>query len=95
VRGETRFGPSGVFGGHFIGEEAERWEEDELFGADEDSAIGYDLSAEARVDAAEIIRAALRAKACTHSALARAAKVSEHTLKAALADDPGCGQRRD
>jgi hypothetical protein len=78
-----------VTGIQFIGKEADRWEDDEQFGGDEDSTIGYDLSAEARIDAAEIIGAALRAKACTHSALARAAKVSEHTLKAALAGDQG------
>jgi plasmid maintenance system antidote protein VapI len=68
----------------FVGKEADRWEEDEQFGANEDSAIEYDLSADARADAAETLRSVLASKAATHTRLARAAKVSEHTVGAAL-----------
>jgi hypothetical protein len=77
----------------FIGKESDRWEDDEQFGANEDPVIRYDLAAEARSEAAEIIRAALRAKVCTHATLARASKVSEHTVKAALNGDAGVDNR--
>jgi hypothetical protein len=71
---------------HFIGKEADRWEEDEQFGADEDSLIEYDLSADARRQAAETIRRAL--EVCTHLELARAARVSKHTVRRAMGRDP-------
>jgi hypothetical protein len=77
----------------FIGKEADRWEEDARFGADEDPAIEHDLSAATRADAAGAIHAVLAAKACTHATLARAAKVSEHTIRAVLDGDPSVDGR--
>ncbi|MFZ2032091.1 MAG: hypothetical protein WAU68_17400 [Vitreimonas sp.] len=66
-----------------IGKEADRWEEDEDFGAEVDSVIQYGLSPEERLAATAIIREVLRFT--TQRELSRASKVSEHTLQAALA----------
>jgi hypothetical protein len=69
-----------------IGKEADRWEEDELFGADEDSVTKYGFSSEDRDKAIATIRQTL--ESCTHFQLARSAKVSEHTIAKALQNDP-------
>jgi hypothetical protein len=51
-----------VAGVGFIGKEADGGEDDEQFAGDEDSPIEYDLSAEARVEAAQTLRLALKRK---------------------------------
>lgn len=68
----------------YIGKEADRWEEDEEFGADQRSVVSYGVNEDAREAADTTIRAALVAKGCTHKKLTRAARVSEHTLQRVL-----------
>jgi hypothetical protein len=57
-----------------IGKEANEIEEDEAFGADDDSMMTYGLTAEQRVKMIAVIAAAPKRK------LAKAAGVSDHTI---------------
>ncbi|MGH1573242.1 hypothetical protein ACRAWG_24455 [Methylobacterium sp. P31] len=68
----------------YIGKEADRWEEDEEFGADEQSVVSYGMGENARAETIAILEAALAMNGCNHATLSRAAKVSTHTLRRAL-----------
>lgn len=67
----------------YIGKEADRWEEDEEFGAHDDSVQEYGAGDDARAEAIAVIKSALAVKGCTHKKLARAAKVSDTSVQRA------------
>jgi hypothetical protein len=72
----------------YIGKEADRWEEDSHFGADEDSAIAYGLSPEDRARMIEAIRHAVRIEKLGVKRLAKHARLADRTVTRVVAGDP-------
>src|SRR5207248_10932879 len=64
----------------YIGKEADRWEEDSHFGADEESAIAYGLPPEDRLKMIQAIRHAVRLEKLRVKTLARRARITDHTV---------------
>jgi hypothetical protein len=72
----------------YIGEEADSWEEDSHFGADEDSTIALGLPAEDRARMVEAIRRAVRVEKVGVKRLAKQAGLADRTVTRAVAHDP-------
>src|SRR5204863_576829 len=73
----------------WIGKEADNWEEDSHFGADEDSAIPYGVSPEDRARMVEAIRYAVRVGKLGVKRLARRARVGDSAVTRLVRRDSG------
>jgi hypothetical protein len=71
----------------YIGKEADRWEEDSHFGADEDSAIAYGVSPEDRARLIDAIRHAVRVEKLGVKRLAKRARLADRAVSRAVAGD--------
>ena len=72
----------------YIGKEADRWEEDSHFGADEASSIAYGLAPPDRERMIEAIRQAVRVEKIGVKRLAKQAGLADRAVTRAVADDP-------
>ena len=68
----------------YIGKEADRWEEDSHFGADDDSAIQYGVTPADRATMAETITRAIRVEKIGVKRLAKKAGVADRTVTAVV-----------
>jgi hypothetical protein len=64
----------------YIGKEADNWEEDSHFGADEDSAIGYGVAPKDRARMVDAIRHAVRVEKVGVKRLSKLAGVTDHAV---------------
>jgi hypothetical protein len=71
----------------YIGKEADRWEEDSHFGADEDLAIAYGVSPEDRARLIDAIRHAVRVEKLGVKRLAKRAQLADRAVSRAVAGD--------
>jgi hypothetical protein len=72
----------------YIGKEADRWEEDSHFGADEDSAISYGVDPADRTTMTETIARAIRVDKVGVKELAKRARLADRAVTRAVAGDP-------
>lgn len=66
----------------YIGKEADRWEEDSHFGADQDSVIDYGVTPADRTTMAETVARAVRVEKVGVKRLAKKARVADRTVTA-------------
>jgi hypothetical protein len=71
----------------YIGKEADRWEEDSHFGADEDSAIAYGMPPADRQRMIEVIRRAVREEEIRVKRLAKLAQLADRAVTAVVSGD--------
>jgi hypothetical protein len=71
----------------YIGKEADRWEEDSHFGADQVSSIAYGVSPDDRARLIDAIRHAVRVEKLGVKRLAKRARLADRVVSRAVAGD--------